>query len=56
VTPEDRDAIRSAGAEDGRRSRLAQGLPERIEDPDAARRLAIMLDAHGPERGTESKQ
>ena len=39
----DRDEIRAAGAADARRSRAAQGLPERIEDPAAAARLAAML-------------
>jgi hypothetical protein len=33
VNDDERDAIRQAGAEDGRASRIAAGLPERIEDP-----------------------
>jgi hypothetical protein len=35
--------IRQAGAEDGRRSRTEQGLPERIEDPAAVAMLAALL-------------
>jgi len=31
----ERAAIRQAGADDARRSRARQGLPERIEDPAA---------------------
>lgn len=43
LTPEERAAIRKAGAEDARRSRLRQGLPERIEDPAAIAVLAALL-------------
>ena len=32
-----------AGAEDARRSRLRQGLPERVEDPAAIAVLAALL-------------
>jgi len=39
----ERAAIRRAGAEDARRSRTAQGLPERIEDPAAIAVLAALL-------------
>jgi hypothetical protein len=35
--------VRRAGALDARRSRAAQGLPERIEDPVTAGMLAAML-------------
>ena len=35
--------IRRAGAEDARRSRLRQGLSERIEDPAAIAVLAELL-------------
>jgi hypothetical protein len=42
---EDREVIRRAGAEDARRSRAEQGLPERIEDPAAVAALAAMLRA-----------
>jgi hypothetical protein len=41
----DREAIRQAGAEDARRSRTEQGLPERIEDPAAVAVLAAILRA-----------
>ena len=40
---EDREAIRQAGAQDARRSRARQGLPERIEDPVAVAVLAAIL-------------
>jgi hypothetical protein len=39
----ERAAIRQAGAEDARRSRARQGLPERIEDPAAVAVLAAIL-------------
>jgi hypothetical protein len=39
----DRETIREAGAEDARRSRIANGLPERIEDPVAVAALAAIL-------------
>ena len=49
VSAEDRAAIRQVGAEDARRSRVRQGLPERIEDPAAVAVLAaIMRDARAP--------
>jgi hypothetical protein len=40
---EEHAAIRRAGAEDARRSRLKQGLPERVEDPAAIAVLAALL-------------
>jgi hypothetical protein len=43
LSPEERAAIRRAGAEDARRSRLKQGLPERVEDPAAIAVLAALL-------------
>ena len=43
LSEEDRAAIRKAGMEDARRSRLRQGLPERIEDPVAIAILAALL-------------
>lgn len=43
LSEEDRAAIRNAGMEDARRSRLRQGLPERIEDPAAIAILAALL-------------
>ena len=39
----ERETIRKAGAEDARRSRIANGLPERIEDPAAVAALAEIL-------------
>jgi hypothetical protein len=41
--PEERALIRRAGAQDARRSRLRQGLPERIEDPAAIAVLVPLL-------------
>jgi FtsK/SpoIIIE family len=38
-----RETIRKAGAEDARRSRIANGLPEGIEDPAAVAALAAIL-------------
>ena len=38
-----RETIREAGAEDARRSRIENGLPERIEDPAAVAVLAAIL-------------
>jgi len=43
MSAEDRAAVRQAGAEDARRSRARQGLPERIEDPAAVAVLAAIL-------------
>jgi plasmid stability protein len=43
MSAEERAAIRHASAEDARRSRLRQGLPERIEDPAAVAMLAAVL-------------
>jgi hypothetical protein len=48
LSEHDRDEIRAAGASDARRSRAAQGLPERIEDPAAVSRLAAMLRDEPP--------
>jgi len=50
---EERMAIRKAGAQGARRSRLRQGLPERIEDPAAIALLAALL--HSP-RSTQDKE
>jgi hypothetical protein len=50
MSDEERDAIRKVGADDARRSRARQGLPERIEDPAAIAVLAaIMRDARTPQ-------
>jgi hypothetical protein len=44
LSPEERAAIRRAGAEDdARRSRLKQGLPERVEDLAGIAVLAALL-------------
>jgi len=43
MTDEEREQIRRIGAEDARRSRLAQRLSERIEDPAAVATLAALL-------------
>lgn len=43
LSTEERMAIRKAGAQGARRSRLRQGLPERIEDPAAIALLAALL-------------
>jgi hypothetical protein len=43
LSEEERAAIRTAGMNAARRSRLRQGLPERIEDPAAIAILAALL-------------
>jgi hypothetical protein len=43
MSDQERAAIRQAGADDARRSRTRQGLPERIEDPAAVAVLAAIL-------------
>jgi hypothetical protein len=43
MSDEEREAIRQAGAIDARRSRVEQGLPERIEHPAAIAMLAAIL-------------
>jgi hypothetical protein len=43
MSDQQRAAIRQAGADDARRSRTRQGLPERIEDPAAVAMLAAIL-------------
>ncbi len=51
----ERAAIRQAGADDARRSRARQGLPERIEDPAAVAVIAaIMRDTPAPPSPSES--
>jgi hypothetical protein len=55
MSAQGRDAIRQAGAEDARRSRTRQGLPERIEDLATVAVLAALLRAPprtGPEEST----
>ena len=48
VTPDDRDAVRQAGAGDARHPRAVAGLPERIEDPAVVALLAGLLREPGP--------
>jgi hypothetical protein len=43
LSAEERAAIRTAGAEDARRSRVRQGLADRIEDPAVIAVLAELL-------------
>jgi hypothetical protein len=47
-------AIRKAGAQGARRSRLRQGLPERIEDAAAIAVLAALLRTARSTRDKES--
>jgi len=43
MSDQERAAIRQAGADDARRSRVEHGFPERIEDPAAVAKLAAIL-------------
>ena len=43
MSEEERESIRKAGADDGRRSRVEHGFSERIEDPAAVAMLAALL-------------
>ena len=55
LSDEEGEAIRQAGADDARRSRVEYGFPERIEDPAAVARLAAILrDIPAPRPPTES--
>jgi hypothetical protein len=54
LSTEERMAIRKAGAQGARRSRLRQGLPERIEDPAAIALLAALLRTTRDTRDKES--
>ena len=57
LSDQDRAAIRQAGADDARRSRAGQGLPERIEDPAAVALLAALLrDARPPPRNETGRR
>jgi hypothetical protein len=54
LSEEERAVIRNAGREDARRSRLRQGLPERIEDPAAIAILAALVrTAHSATETTD---
>ena len=48
MSAEERAKVRKAGAEDARRSRIEQGLPERIEDATAIAILAALLRGGHP--------
>ena len=48
MSAEERAKVRRAGAEDARRSRIEQGLPERVEDTTAIAILAALLRAARP--------
>ena len=54
MSEEERAKIRAAGAQDARRSRLDQGLPERVEDPYAIATLAALLRSAHEIRTPES--
>ena len=55
LSDQEREAIREAGAEDARRSRVEHGFPERIEDPAAVALLAsILRDIPAPRPPSES--
>lgn len=55
MTGQEREAIRQAGAEDARLSRIEHGFPERIEDPAAVARIAAILrDVPAPRSSSES--
>lgn len=55
MSDQERAAIRQVGADDARRSRTRQGLPERIEDPAAVATLAAILrDVPKPRPSTEN--
>jgi hypothetical protein len=52
----ERAKVRAAGAEDARRSRRRQGLPERIEDPAGIAILAALLRSTRASPATESSR
>lgn len=55
MSDQERAAIRQAGADDARRSRVRRGLPERIEDPAAVAILAAILhEVPAPRPSSES--
>jgi hypothetical protein len=45
MSDQEHAAIRQVGADDARRSRARQGLPERIEEPAAAASAALLRTA-----------
>jgi len=54
MSAEERAKVRKAGAEDARRSRVEQGLPERIENATAIAILAALLRTARAPPGEES--
>ena len=55
MSEEEREAIRQAGADDARRSRVEHGFPEQIENPAAVARLAAILRGiPAPRRASET--
>jgi hypothetical protein len=54
MSDQEREKVRAAGAEDARRSRRRQGLPERVEDPSAITILAALLRSTHHTRPPES--
>ena len=56
MSDQERAAIRKAGAEDARRSRTRQGLPEWIEDPATVALLAALLLATRAVAAKESRR
>jgi hypothetical protein len=55
LSDQEREAIREAGAEDARRSRVEHGFPDRIEDLAAVAMLAAILrDIPKPRPPSES--
>jgi hypothetical protein len=55
MSDKEREAVRKAGAEDARRSRVEHGLPERIEDPGSRRGAGRDPPGHSRGHGTEGK-
>jgi len=55
LSGEEQARIRQAGADDARRSRVQQGLPERIEDPVAIAVLAALLRTANSTRTQENE-
>jgi hypothetical protein len=56
LSAEERAAVRTAGAEDARRSRVRQGLPGRIEDAAAIAVLAELLRTASSARNPGTSQ
>jgi hypothetical protein len=57
MSDEERESVRRTGADDGWRSRVEHGFPERIEDPVAVARLAAILrDTPTPQSGLSDEE